>query len=80
MKLDGSLVRGLAGAPNQQLVVAAMLELARQLGSQVIAEAIETDAERAVLSSLGGDWMQGYFFARPGPPFHEVSVSLLQAA
>lgn len=80
VKLDGSLVRGLPGSHGQQLVVAAMLELAKQLGSQVIAEAIETDAERAVLSSLGVDWMQGYLFARPGPPFHEVSVVLLQAA
>ena len=80
VKLDGSLVRGLPGSHGQQLVVAAMLELAKQLGSQVIAEAIETDAERAVLSSLGVDWMQGYFFARPGPPFHEVSVVLLRAA
>lgn len=80
VKLDGSLVRGLPASPSQQLVVAAMMELAKQLGSQVIAEAIETDAERAVLSSLGVDWMQGYLFARPGPPFHEVSVVLLRAA
>ncbi len=80
VKLDGSLVRGLSEAPSQQLVVAAMLELARQLGSQVIAEAIETDTERATLASLGIDWMQGYFFARPGPPFHAVSLALLQAA
>lgn len=80
VKLDASLVRGLAGAPHQQLVVAAMLELARQLGSQVIAEAIETPAERDALSTLGIDWMQGYFFARPGPPFQGVSLEILQAA
>jgi len=80
VKLDASLVRGLPGAPNQQLVVAAMLELAQQLGSQVIAEAIETPAERDALSTLGIDWMQGYFFARPGPGFHAASFEIQQAA
>jgi EAL domain-containing protein (putative c-di-GMP-specific phosphodiesterase class I) len=80
VKLDGSLVRGLPDSLSQQRVVAAMLELARQLGSQVIAEAIETEAERAALSSLGIDLMQGYFFARPGPPFPSAKVGLPQAA
>lgn len=80
VKLDGSLVRGLCGSGKQQLVVASMLELAHELGSQVIAEAIETEAERKVLSVLGVDWMQGYYFARPGPPFQQVSEALLLAA
>jgi EAL domain-containing protein (putative c-di-GMP-specific phosphodiesterase class I) len=29
---------------------------------------------------LGVDWMQGYYFARPGPPFQAPSVAVLKAA
>lgn len=80
VKLDGSLVRGLPSSSSQRLVVASMLELARQLGSEVIAEGIETEAERAALTALGIDWMQGYLFAKPGAPFIEANVAMLQAA
>jgi len=69
VKLDGSLVRGIDGSPSQQSVVTAMMDLASKFGSQVIAEAIETDAERRALLALGVQWMQGFFFGRPGKPF-----------
>jgi EAL domain-containing protein (putative c-di-GMP-specific phosphodiesterase class I) len=80
VKLDGSLVRGLSSSGKQQLVITSLLELARELGSHVIAEAIETEDERRVLEVLGVDWMQGYYFARPGPPFQAPSVAVLKAA
>lgn len=80
VKLDGSLVRGLSSSGKQQLVIASLIELARELGSHVIAEAIETEEERSVLSVLGVDWMQGYYFARPGPPFQAPNVAVLKAA
>jgi len=80
VKLDGSLVRGLPASGKQQLVVASMLELARELGCEVIAEAIETDEERRVLSVLGIDCMQGYHFARPAPPFVQPTFGALKAA
>lgn len=69
VKLDGSLVRDLPASPRSQLVVSSMLGLAQRLGSQVIAECIETALERDALVTLGIDLMQGYYFARPGPPF-----------
>ncbi|MDX2014138.1 MAG: EAL domain-containing protein [Myxococcaceae bacterium] len=80
VKLDGSLVRGLSSSGKQQLVITSLIELARELGSHVIAEAIETDEERSVLSVLGVDWMQGYYFARPGPPFQAPNLAVLKAA
>lgn len=80
VKLDGSLVRGVTTNGKQQLVITSMIELARELGSHVIAEAIETEEERRVLSTLGIDWMQGYLFAKPGPPFQRVEVKTLMAA
>ena len=39
----------------------------------VVAEGIETVAERDTLLTLGCDLLQGYLFARPGPPFPRVA-------
>lgn len=69
VKLDHSLVRAVEVNDRQQKVVASMIELAQMFGSQLIAEAIETNAERQVLERLGVDWMQGFLFGRPGKPF-----------
>lgn len=80
VKIDGSLIRGLERSGKQQLVITSLLELAHELGSHVIAEAIETEEERSVLAVLGIDWMQGYYFARPGPPFQAPDLALLKAA
>lgn len=72
VKLDASLVRDLHRSAAQQVVVSAMLDLAKQLSSEVIAEAIETESERNLLRTLGVNYMQGYYFARPSPPFISV--------
>jgi len=69
VKLDGSLVRNIEGDRARQVVVGSMMSIARDLGSQVIAEAIETVAERRMLEQLGVDLMQGYLFCRPEKPF-----------
>lgn len=69
VKLDGSLVRGIEKDRARQVVVASMMDLARDLRTLVIAEAIETRAERHQLEHLGVDLMQGYLFAKPSKPF-----------
>ncbi len=69
VKLDHSLVRAIEANDRQQKVVASMIELSQMFGSQLIAEAIETPAERAALERLGVDWMQGFLFGRPAKPF-----------
>ncbi len=77
VKLDASLVRNLERSAAQQVVVSAVLDLAAQLDSEVIAEAIETQSERDLLKTLGIDCMQGYFFARPAQPFVKVTQTAL---
>ncbi|SEI39855.1 diguanylate cyclase (GGDEF) domain-containing protein [Allopseudospirillum japonicum] len=44
-----------------------IVEIARAVGSQLIAEGIETQEEYITLRDLGVDYMQGYYFARPQP-------------
>lgn len=70
-KLDMSLVRNVDASPVKQRVIGSIVSLCRDLGSRVVAEGIETKEERAVLEALGCDIMQGYHFAKPGPPFPE---------
>jgi EAL domain-containing protein (putative c-di-GMP-specific phosphodiesterase class I) len=80
VKLDASLVRGIDTSGVNQLIVTAMLDLSRELGAKVVAEAIETPGELATLRRLGVDLMQGYYFARPGRPFVELSADALSHA
>jgi EAL domain-containing protein (putative c-di-GMP-specific phosphodiesterase class I) len=49
-----------------------MTELSKGMGMEVVAEGVETAAERDVLMELGCDLLQGYLFAKPGKPFPNV--------
>ncbi len=64
-KLDMSLVRGIDADSRRQNIVRAMRGLCGDLGILVVAEGVETPAERDTLRDLGCDLLQGYLFARP---------------
>jgi EAL domain-containing protein (putative c-di-GMP-specific phosphodiesterase class I) len=68
-KLDMSLVRGVDGEPRKQSIIRSMAALCGELGVLTITEGVETPAERATLSELGCDLLQGYLFARPDRRF-----------
>ena len=67
VKLDMSLVRGIDASPAQQKIVASTVQLCRALGSDIIAEGVETVAERDALVTSGSICCQGYLIARPAP-------------
>jgi EAL domain-containing protein (putative c-di-GMP-specific phosphodiesterase class I) len=69
VKVDMSLVRGIDNSPVKQKLVRSIIALCTELGIQLVAEGIETPAERDALVALGGDLCQGYLFARPGRGF-----------
>ncbi|MEZ4374119.1 MAG: EAL domain-containing protein [Polyangiaceae bacterium] len=64
-KLDMSLVRNIQDHPVKQRLVAGMVQLCGEMGTQVVVEGVETEAERDVLLACGCDLMQGFLFARP---------------
>jgi EAL domain-containing protein (putative c-di-GMP-specific phosphodiesterase class I) len=66
IKLDVSLTRDIDGDPMRFALAAAIVEFARQVGCVIIAEGIETEAEKAVLIRLGVHQGQGFLLARPG--------------
>lgn len=65
LKIDRSFVDGLADKPDDRAIANAILSLAHTLGFSAIAEGVETEQQLAVLSALGCDNAQGYFFHRP---------------
>ncbi len=71
VKLDMSLVRDIDSSTVKRKIVASMATLCRDMGMLIVAEGVETIAERNVLLDLGCDLLQGYLFARPGRPFPE---------
>ncbi|MEZ4405523.1 MAG: EAL domain-containing protein [Polyangiales bacterium] len=72
VKLDMALVRGVEVDPTRQKIIRAMVSLCYDLGISVVAEGVETEAERATVVELGCDLLQGYLFAKPSPPFCAV--------
>ncbi|MBK1659066.1 EAL domain-containing protein, partial [Paracraurococcus ruber] len=67
VKIDGLYVAAAARGDQDRGIVAGMVDLARTVGARVVAERIETEAEAAVMRSLGIDYGQGFLFGRPGP-------------
>ena len=67
IKLDRSLVDGLADNFYAQELVRSMIALGRQTGALILAEGVETQADVTACLDLGVDLFQGFFFARPAP-------------
>jgi EAL domain-containing protein (putative c-di-GMP-specific phosphodiesterase class I)/ActR/RegA family two-component response regulator len=72
VKLDMSLVRGVDREPKKRKIIDSMTRLCKDMGILVVAEGVETVAERDALVEIGCDLVQGYLFAKPGKPFPEA--------
>lgn len=70
IKIDGSFVRAMVTSEEDMAIVKAVVGLARDLGKEVVAEGIETEAELKALIDMGCGYGQGYLFGRPTSPSH----------
>jgi EAL domain-containing protein (putative c-di-GMP-specific phosphodiesterase class I)/CheY-like chemotaxis protein len=73
VKLDMALIRDLDTNPTRQRIVESMTSLCKDLSIEVVAEGVETRAERAALEELGCELLQGFLFARPSPGLPAVT-------
>ncbi len=67
LKIDGEFIRSLVDSPTDQLVVRAVVEIARGLGTKTIAEWVGDAATVALLRDLGVDYGQGFHLGKPQP-------------
>ena len=65
MKLDRSLIRDLPDDREDVAIVRAAVQTGHAMGLRVVAEGVETEAQRDFLIAIGCDECQGYLFARP---------------
>jgi diguanylate cyclase (GGDEF)-like protein len=66
LKIDISFVRRIH-EPAGLSMVQAIIHLSKALGLKTIAEGVEDEATATLLTSLGVDYLQGYYFAKPMP-------------
>jgi EAL domain-containing protein (putative c-di-GMP-specific phosphodiesterase class I) len=72
LKLDRSLVAGLASDPAKGAMVDALVRYARRIDSEVCAEGVETLEDLEALADLDVTYGQGYVLARPAPAWAAV--------
>jgi EAL domain-containing protein (putative c-di-GMP-specific phosphodiesterase class I) len=78
LKIDQSFVRNLESDADDMALCEAIIVMAHKLGLKVIAEGVETEAQRDFLKRAGCDYAQGYLFSRPVPA--DELEELLRAA
>jgi diguanylate cyclase (GGDEF)-like protein len=67
VKIDGSFVRDILTNRNSQATVRAIVELARGMGIETVAEYVETMEIARAVKALGVDYAQGYAYGKPEP-------------
>ena len=66
LKIDRYLVRSIDKDYHKQAVCKSLIDLARSIGTLVIAEGVESEEEAITVLELGVDMIQGYYFCQPG--------------
>ena len=67
LKIDRSFVENLLTSHNDRAIVSAVVGLARTLGLELVAEGVETQAQRELLKKLGCDHIQGWLVCKALP-------------
>lgn len=65
LKIDMSIVNGMGSNPTKQAIAEAVTMLGRRMGAMIVAEGVEERGDWEAGKSLGIDWYQGFYWARP---------------
>jgi EAL domain-containing protein (putative c-di-GMP-specific phosphodiesterase class I) len=77
LKIDKRLVEDISGSPRDQVVVRSVIDMARSLGLEVIAEGVETEEQLTLLAREGCTLYQGFLCS---PPVGSDALAALVAA
>lgn len=80
IKIDRSLIRGMAADTFRRSAVRAFVALARDLGAATVAEGVETPADLEAALDLGITGAQGYLIGRPGTNLADLIHPLIKRA
>ena len=75
LKIDGALVRDIVDDKVNAAMVESVTQIGHVMGLKTIAEFVETDQARALLTKMGVDFIQGYLISKPSP-LHEQLAAL----
>ncbi|WP_182075519.1 EAL domain-containing protein [Deefgea sp. CFH1-16] len=67
LKIDKSFIDHIVSREKDQIIVANMVDMARQLNLNVVAEGVESKDQADYLAILGIDYLQGFYFSKPLP-------------
>lgn len=67
IKIDGSLIRGIANHQRHRIIVETIVDFARKIGAKTIAEFVSDEETYDAICMLGIDYSQGYFTGKPMP-------------
>jgi EAL domain-containing protein (putative c-di-GMP-specific phosphodiesterase class I) len=74
VKMDRSFVEGIADSDQRLALAEGIVQIARTLNLEVVAEGIESEVQRDLLSSMGCHYGQGYLLAMPMPAKQAVEL------
>ncbi|UOQ43414.1 EAL domain-containing protein [Halobacillus salinarum] len=77
LKVDRSLVTNINQLPEKQYMLEGLQHISYKMDSLLIAEGVETEKEFNQLTSMGVQYIQGYFIAKPAFPPPKLSFSLI---
>ena len=73
VKIDGQFIRDLARQPDNQIVIETLAAIGQLFEMFTVAESVETRADAEILTAIGVDCLQGFYFGAPTltPPWRE---------
>jgi EAL domain-containing protein (putative c-di-GMP-specific phosphodiesterase class I) len=74
LKIDGAFITNLINDPVDQTLVKSMIEIAKTLNKEIIAEFVENKTVLDLLLQYGADYAQGYFIGKPMPELIEPKI------
>jgi EAL domain-containing protein (putative c-di-GMP-specific phosphodiesterase class I) len=78
LKIDYSFIKNMTRSSKDLALVTILIDLARKFGLKTVAEGVETAEQVKLLTLLGIDYLQGFYFSKPMP--EEEALSLLSGS